>query len=49
VYNKEKTLEKVDILYAMRKNGNLGGEIMPEDANTHLEEDSNDNRHLNNY
>lgn len=36
MYNKEEVLQKVDILYGMWKNGSLGGEVMPEDANPHL-------------
>lgn len=36
MYNKE-VLQKVDILYNMWKSGRLGGEVMPEDANPHLD------------
>lgn len=36
MYNKEEVLQKVDILYNMWKSGSLGGEVMPEDANPHL-------------
>lgn len=36
-------LRKVDILYSMWKKGILGGEVMPEDANPHLEKDSLEN------
>lgn len=37
---KEKILKKVDILHMMWKKGELGGEVMPEDENPHLEKDS---------
>ena len=40
MYNKDKILRKVDILYNMWKEGSLGGEVMPEDANPHLEKSS---------
>ena len=43
MYNKDEILKKVDILYDMWKNGNLGGEVMPEDANPHLERSSVEN------
>ena len=43
MYNKQSILAKVDILNMMWKNGSLGGEIMPEDANPHLEKSSNEN------
>ena len=33
-------LKKVDILYIMWKQRSLGGEIMPEDENPHLEKAS---------
>ena len=36
-------LEKVELLYTMWKNGSLGGEVMPEDANPHLEKESLEN------
>ena len=36
-------LDKVEKLMAMHKNGELGGEVMPEDANPHLEKDSKEN------
>lgn len=36
MYNKKEIFKKVDILYNMWKKGALGGEIMPEDANPHL-------------
>ncbi len=41
--NKEEVLNKVDKLINMYKNGELGGEVMPEDANPHFEKSSNDN------
>ena len=41
---KEKILENVEKLMIMHKNGLLGGEIMPEDANPGFKKDS-----LNNY
>lgn len=41
--NKKEILKKVDILYAMWKKGVLGGEVMPEDANPHLEKSSLEN------
>lgn len=37
MYNKQEVLQKVDILYNMWKKGSLGGEVMLEDANTHLD------------
>lgn len=43
MYNKEIILKKVDILYKMWKKGTLGGEIMPEDSNPHLEKSSAEN------
>ena len=43
MYNKEKILQKVEILYNLWKNGKLGGEVMPEDANPHLEKSSIEN------
>lgn len=36
-------LEKVDKLIVMYKNGDLGGEVMPEDAKPHLEKSSREN------
>lgn len=36
-------LKKVDILYRMWKQGRLGGEVMPEDANPNLEKSSLEN------
>ena len=41
--NKEEILKDVDVLYMMWKNGSLGGEIMPEDENPHLDLDSLEN------
>lgn len=41
--NKKEILKNVDILYAMWKQGVLGGEVMPEDANPHLEKSSLEN------
>lgn len=35
--NKEEILDKVEKLITMYKKGELGGEVMPEDANPHLE------------
>ena len=43
MYNKEEVLKKVDILYNMWKKGSLGGEVMPEDANPHLDKSSLEN------
>ncbi len=41
--NKDKILNTVDKLIIMYQNGELGGEVMPEDANPHLEKASNQN------
>lgn len=41
--DKKKILKKVDILYLMWKQGKLGGEVMPEDANPGLEKKSLEN------
>ncbi len=41
--NKSEILEQVDKLIIMYKNGKLGGEVMPEDANPHLEKASLEN------
>lgn len=41
--NKKELLNKVDILYKMYKEGKLGGEHMPEDANPKLSKDSLEN------
>ena len=40
---REEILKKVDILYTMWKQGSLGGEIMPEDENPHLDKESLEN------
>ena len=34
--NQKEILDKVDKLIIMFNNGELGGEVMPEDANPHL-------------
>lgn len=41
--DKEYILKQVNNLYNMWKNGYLGGEVMPEDANPHLEKSSKEN------
>lgn len=41
--NKNEILDKVNKLIKMYENGELGGEIMPEDANPHLEKNSLEN------
>lgn len=41
--NKAVILDKVEKLITMYKNGELGGEVMPEDANPNLEKDSLEN------
>ena len=41
--NKREILKKVDMLYQMWKNGELGGEVMPEDANPGFEKSSLEN------
>ena len=41
--NKKQILEKVDKLINMYKKGELGGEVMPEDANPHFEKSSLEN------
>lgn len=41
--NKDDILHNVDLLYSMWKNGKLGGEVMPEDANPHFEKSSLEN------
>lgn len=43
MYNKEEMLQKVEFLYKLWKNGKLGGEVMPEYANPHLEKSSIEN------
>lgn len=41
--NKKEILDKVDKLIIMYKNGELGGEVMPEDENPHFERSSLEN------
>lgn len=41
--NKDEILDQVEKLIRMYKNGELGGEIMPEDENPHFEKNSNEN------
>ena len=41
--NKTEILNKVDKLLLMYKNGDLGGEVMPEDSNPHFEKSSLEN------
>lgn len=41
--NKDEILNKVDKLINMYKKGELGGEVMPEDANPHFKKSSNEN------
>ena len=41
--NKEKIMENVEKLIKMYKKGELGGEVMPEDANPHFEKSSLEN------
>lgn len=41
--DKTEMLNKVDRLIAMYRSGELGGEVMPEDANPHLEKSSAEN------
>ena len=41
--NKKEILDKINKLIVMYKNGELGGEIMPEDANPHFESSSLEN------
>ena len=42
---KQDILESVRRLYKMWKNGELGGDFMPEDSNPHLEKSSKENYH----
>ena len=42
---KQDILESVRILYKMWKNGELGGDFMPEDSNPHLKKSSKENYH----
>ncbi len=41
--DKKTILDNVDKLYKMWKNGDLGGEVMPEDSNPHFEIESREN------
>lgn len=41
--NKKEILDQVDKLIEMYNNGELGGEVMPEDANPHFEKYSLEN------
>lgn len=41
--NDKKILKEIEILYNMYKNGDLGGEIMPEDENPGLDKSSSEN------
>lgn len=41
--SKKEILNKVEKLITMYKNGELGGEVMPEDSNPHLQPSSNEN------
>ena len=41
--HKNEILDKVDKLIKMYNNGELGGEVMPEDANPHFEKSSLEN------
>ena len=41
--DKKAILDNVDKLMVMYKNGELGGEVMPEDANPNFEKDSLEN------
>ncbi len=41
MFKKESILKDVEQLMKMYKNGELGGEVMPEDANPHFEKSSN--------
>jgi len=43
IMNKNEILDKVEKLIIMYKNGELGGEIMPEDSNPHFEKSSLEN------
>lgn len=45
VIKKQYILEKVRRLYKMWKNGELGGDFMPEDSNPHFEKSSKENYH----
>ena len=41
--NRDEIFKKADALYKMWKNGELGGEVMPEDANPHFDKSSKEN------
>ena len=41
--NKKEIIDRVDKLIKMYKNGELGGEVMPEDSNPHFEKSSLEN------
>ncbi len=43
MHDRDTIIKKVDILYAMWQNGDLGGEFMPEDENPGLMRDTNEN------
>ena len=43
MYNKKKKIQEINILYNMWKTGKLGGEVMPEDANPNLDNNSKEN------
>lgn len=43
MYSRDEILKNVDSLYNMWKKGSLGGEIMPEDVNPHLDKTSKEN------
>lgn len=43
MYDKKTLLKEVDCLYKMWRDGNLGGEVMPEDANPYFEKGSKEN------
>ena len=40
---KEQKLQKIEKLYNLYKSGKLGGDVMPEDSNPHLDIDSKEN------
>lgn len=43
IQDKTEILKKVEVLMEMYRNGELGGEVMPEDENPHLEKNSKEN------
>ena len=43
MYNKNEVIEEIEKLYNMWKAGELGGEVMPEDANPNLDKSSKEN------